>query len=114
MSLMVPRKGREECIPRRKAYGHGARSIPANDGPTHRCAGSALACALMGSGIGPEGFRRPRRRDDDFKLGPRDAKATGEGCTEHWLDEYDLAAASSRGDRDPARRDRVLDGRLRA
>ena len=54
-TLMVPRKAREGCIPRRKAYGHGGRSIPANDGPAHRFGGSARACALMGSGISSEG-----------------------------------------------------------
>ena len=48
---MVSRKGRKGCISRRKAYGHKGTSIPANDRQTHRFAGSARACALMGTGI---------------------------------------------------------------
>ena len=50
MTLMVPRKGREGCIPRRKAYGHGGRSIPANDEPAHRFGGSR-------PGMRPHGLR---------------------------------------------------------
>ncbi len=54
-TLKVPRKAPEGCILRRKPFGHGGRSIPANDEPAHRFGGCARACALMGSGSAPRG-----------------------------------------------------------
>jgi hypothetical protein len=59
---MVPEKGREGCIPHAKGYGHERRSIPANGERAHSFAGCDQACALMASGISPEGFIDSRRR----------------------------------------------------
>ena len=51
MSPHGPKERTKGRILQRKAYGHKGTSIPANDRPAHRFAGSARACALMGTGI---------------------------------------------------------------
>ena len=55
MSPHGPKERTKGRTLQRKAYGHKGRSIPANDGPAHRFAGCARACALMGSGLSLEG-----------------------------------------------------------
>ena len=110
-ALMVSRKGREGCIPRRKAYGHGGRSIPANDEPAHRFGGSARACSLMGSGISSEGFRDPRARLLPSRSSPR--SSTGRAVPGHST-ARERAQEKGRREREQIRPSKVSRARLRA
>ena len=70
-AMMVPRKGREGCVPRRKADGRGGRSIPGNDGEGAALRGSRQAMCPHRRADRAEGSSDPRRRPRPWRSSTR-------------------------------------------